>query len=57
MKLSPSRSSTAEGQPATNAPSIATAQAERDSAERRVVVEQKRLIPTPSFSLGRDASR
>jgi len=39
--------------PSANAPSVATAEAERTSAARRVVVEEKRLIPTPALSLGR----
>src|SRR5206468_11999574 len=36
---------------ALSAPSVATAEAERTSAARRVVVEERRLIPTPAFSL------
>jgi cobalt-zinc-cadmium efflux system outer membrane protein len=34
-------------------PLVATARAERDSAEKLVDVEQKRAIPVPSFSVGR----
>jgi len=34
------------------APMIATAQAERETAERRLKVEQRRAIPTPSLSIG-----
>jgi cobalt-zinc-cadmium efflux system outer membrane protein len=33
-------------------PSVRAAIAERDAAQRRVVVERKRLIPTPSVSVG-----
>jgi len=51
-RLLPRRAAAVE-LPSTNAPSVATAEAERTSAARRVVVEEKRLIPTPAFSLGR----
>ncbi len=34
------------------APGIQTAQAERESADRRLILEQKRAIPTPSVSVG-----
>ncbi len=34
------------------APAILTAQAERESADRRLIVEQRRAIPTPSLSVG-----
>jgi outer membrane protein, heavy metal efflux system len=35
------------------APEVLTAEAQRTTAERRVLVEQKRAIPIPSFTLGR----
>jgi len=52
LTANPVRAEALDASESLTAPTIQTAQTERESADRRLIVEQRRAIPTPSLSIG-----